>query len=429
MSYYEIKRFGDVVVINPPVKLSKGVLYDFVSMEALNTGFKYVYPNQKREVGGGAKFREKDTLFARITPCLEHGKICQVKDLKGGIGFGSTEFFVFSGKEGLTDNDFVYYLCLTEIVRKTAIASMVGASGRQRAQLDVIENLELPIPDLPIQKKIASILCAFDDLIQNNLKRIKLLKEAAELIYREWFVNLRFPGYENVKILNGVPEGWKSLPLMEVIEQHIGGGWGNEVKDDKHNVGSWVIRGTDIPKLASGDFANVPFRWQDFKQIISRKLDAGDIIFEVSGGSKDTGVGRSMIITKAIVEVLPGIKICASFCKKIKPKKDFAYLLSCTFSEWKKSSRIEVYEKQSASNIVNFNWSDFIRYEDVLIPNKEILNLFNENIGNISNLIGNLTLQINKFKQTRDLLLPKLMSGSIDLENLEIETIKNQEYA
>jgi len=419
MSYYEIKRFGDVVEINPPVKLNRGVLYDFVSMEALNPGFKYVYPNQKREAGGGTKFREKDTLFARITPCLEHGKICQVKDLRGGIGFGSTEFLVFRGKDGVTDNDFVYYLSLTESIRKTAIASMVGASGRQRAQLKVVENYELPIPPVETQKKIASILTSFDDLIENNLKRIKLLEEAAEMIYREWFVNLRFPGHESVKILDGVPEGWKSLPLIEAIEQHIGGGWGNEIKDDKHNLGSWVIRGTDIPKLASGDFANVPFRWQEFKQVISRKLDAGDIIFEVSGGSKDTGVGRSMIITKALEEALPGTIICASFCKKIKPKKELGFLLSYTLSEWKKSSKIEVYEKQSASNILNFNWSDFIRYENVLIPNKEILNLFNESIMNISNLIGNLTLQINKLKKTRDMLLPKLMDSSLELNKFD----------
>jgi type I restriction enzyme S subunit len=93
----------------------------FIEMADVEPGRKFVYPSQKSNVGGGAKFQERDTLFARITPCLEHGKLSQVKGLENKVGFGSTEFYVFRGKENETDNDFVYYVCLTDDVREPAI--------------------------------------------------------------------------------------------------------------------------------------------------------------------------------------------------------------------------------------------------------------------------------------------------------------------
>ena len=183
---WETIAFLELVEFPPKVSLEKDELYDNIPMDVVDGGIKYVQEiNQRVYKGGGAKFGNGDTIFARITPCLENGKIAKVKGLEKGFGFGSTEFFVFRAKENISDPDFIYYLAKTDLVRQPAIKSMVGASGRQRADKGVVEQIKVPNIPLPTQRKIASILSAYDDLIENNLKRIKLLEEKAFLRYKQ----------------------------------------------------------------------------------------------------------------------------------------------------------------------------------------------------------------------------------------------------
>ena len=193
-------RLGDCVICNPSVKLEKGKECPVIDIDAITVGKKIVENKVVAIYSGqsGAKFENGDTLMARITPCLENGKIAQAKI--NGKGIGSTELFVFRGKEGFTDNDFVYYLCKQQYIRDLAANSMTGASGRQRADLKFIKKIKLDLPTLPTQRRIASILSAYDNLIENNNRRIHLLEQMAENLYKEWFVRFRFPGHENVAL-------------------------------------------------------------------------------------------------------------------------------------------------------------------------------------------------------------------------------------
>ena len=208
-------KFGDFVETNPRIKLEKNQQYDFVEMADVDPNRKYVYSPRKRIAKGGSKFEYGDILFARITPCLEHGKIALFKSENKKPAFGSTEFFVFREKKGVSDKDYVYYLSKTDIIRKPAEKSMVGASGRQRANLDAIKEIEFNALELPIQKKIATILTNYDDLIENNLQRIKFLEKIAKLIYDEWFIKFKFPGNKTVKLIDSetgkIPEDWNII--------------------------------------------------------------------------------------------------------------------------------------------------------------------------------------------------------------------------
>ena len=147
---WEIKKFRDVVEFPPKVKLEKKERYSFIPMDEVKTGRKYVGPQFLKEWkgSGGARFEEGDTLFARITPCLQNGKIAQAKELINGKGFGSTEFFIFRGIQGVTDTDFVYYLSINSEFTEYAIGSMVGASGRQRADAKFVGEYEFNLPPL-----------------------------------------------------------------------------------------------------------------------------------------------------------------------------------------------------------------------------------------------------------------------------------------
>lgn len=187
MPTFKKYKFSDFVDINPLVKLKGNEEYSFIEMADLNDGQRYVYPSAKRILTGGGRFEENDTLFARITPCLENGKICQAKGLKDGKGFGSTEFLVFRGRESISDSNFVFYLSRWDDVRRFAELHMVGTSGRQRVPKDVFDNLELDLPeDLPTQIRIASILSSLDDKIELNRRTNHTLEQIAQTLFKKY---------------------------------------------------------------------------------------------------------------------------------------------------------------------------------------------------------------------------------------------------
>ena len=229
-------RFGEKVVCNPTTKLTKEKKCGFISMEMIKPGYKHVSGEAEVFNGqSGAKFSDGDVLMARITPCLENGKISRAKlpdDCKSG--YGSTEFFVFRGMKGVTDTDYIYYLLNTDYMKQMAVNSMTGASGRQRADIGFIKRIKWPFPSYDKQIEISKVLNVYDDLIEKNLERIALLEHASEEIFREWFIRFRFPGHEREHFHDGIPTSWciqriedfgrietGKTPSME-IEQYYG---------------------------------------------------------------------------------------------------------------------------------------------------------------------------------------------------------------
>ena len=168
-SKWSKKKLADIADFNPREAIKRGTIAKKIPMDVLNP-FCIDIPFYTEEIfSGGTKFRNGDTIMARITPCLENGKIAQVSILDDGeVGFGSTEYIVFRAKEGIVDKDYLYYLVCSPKVREPAIKSMVGSSGRQRVQTDVVKNLEIEIPPLIEQKKIGSFLKLIDDEIALN---------------------------------------------------------------------------------------------------------------------------------------------------------------------------------------------------------------------------------------------------------------------
>ena len=167
---WNIKKLSDIAEINPKETISKNTLCKKISMDKIQPFCRDIPGFLVESYSGGAKFRNGDTIMARITPCLENGKIAKVNILeKNEIAFGSTEFLVFRVKEG-NDEDFLYYLITSPFVRESAIKSMVGSSGRQRVQTEVLKNLEMMIPSYYEQKKIGKLLKSLDDKILLNNK-------------------------------------------------------------------------------------------------------------------------------------------------------------------------------------------------------------------------------------------------------------------
>jgi type I restriction enzyme S subunit len=178
-----------VAIINPTEALSKGIEAKKIAMTILQPFTKKIPSYSIAEYNGGMKFRNGDTIVARITPCLENGKTAFVDILdEGEIGFGSTEYIVLREKQDVSDKHFLYYFAISPEFRDVAILSMTGSSGRQRVQTDVVRNHLFSLPPLPEQKAIASVLSSLDDKIDLLHRQNKTLEAMAETLFRQWFV-------------------------------------------------------------------------------------------------------------------------------------------------------------------------------------------------------------------------------------------------
>ena len=196
------KKLSEIAYINPRESIGKGVVAKKVPMDKLQPFCRDVPEFVFEEYKGGAKFRNNDTIMARITPCLENGKIAKVSILNNDeIGFGSTEYIVFRAIDGVSDADFLYYLICSPLVRNPAIKSMVGSSGRQRVQTDVVANLDIELPPIEEQRKIGGLLKTFDDKIKLNNEINNNLEQQAEALYKEYFAPVDF-GMQNIKTLD-----------------------------------------------------------------------------------------------------------------------------------------------------------------------------------------------------------------------------------
>ena len=392
-------RLKEYIDINPTVKLQKGEVYSSVEMEKITVGKKIADANSKAEYTGKScsKFLPNDTLMARITPCLENGKIAKYDS--DTAGFGSTEFFVLRAKKKKTTGDYVYYLSQTHYVRQLAVNSMTGASGRQRADAKFIGNIKWDFPEVGIQSKVADILSAYDNLIENNNRRIKLLEQMAENLYKEWFVRFRFQGYENTKFVDGIPLDWKILRMSDLCYVTDGT---HDTPKPVNDGGVPLVTGKCI-KNGFIDF-NEPYNisYQDHELISKRSgLQTGDILFSNIGTVGTTclvNYDREFSVKNVIIFKPDNIKVSN-------------YLYS-----WLNSDSIQaIFATQTNGASQQFVGLNFMRRFKILVPNANVLDLYSDRIKPIRTEIVKLhDINENLIKQ-RDMLLPRLMSGKLEV--------------
>ena len=318
--------------------------------------------------------------------------------------------------ERKADYKFLYYYFYSTAWRSVIQEHTVTGATVDRIPLVSFPDFLVELPDLPTQRRIASILSAYDDLIENNRRQIKLLEEAAQRLYREWFVELRFPGHEGVKVVDGVPEGWKRVKIKDLIAYEIGGGWGSDAPSERDFQEAYVIRGTDLHGIMHGDYKNIPLRFHSENSLKPRILQDGDIVFEVSGGGKNEGVARTALISTQLLSLLNKPAICASFCKLIRPIEiDYSQYMYSYLQFLRASGKTAEYDKRSASSIVNYRWKDFLVQEYTLLPELTVLKHFNRYIDAYYKKITTCANIISIASDTRDRLLSKLMSREMEV--------------
>lgn len=370
-------------------------------------------------VGNGTRLVPKGTLLA-VVRGMSLAKEFRIVEIQAPMTFNQ-DVKAIVASQGV-DSRFILYSLLAKKDYVLGIADE-AAHGTKRLQTDRFLSIAVDLPDLIAQRRIASILSAYDDLIENNTRRIAILAEMARRIYEEWFVRFRFPGHEKVKMveseLGSIPEGWRGEPLGALLEHHIGGGWGQEEESDEFPVAAYVIRGTDMPDVRLAALGKSPLRFHKESNFRTRKLQPGDIVFEVSGGSKDQPVGRSVLLSSHIFSTADQPIICASFCRLVRanPKAILPELLQLHFERIYDNREIMKYQTQS-TGITNFKFTVFLEKELVLVAPEALQEKFRDSVKPLYDLASVLGVKNTNLRTTRDLLLPKLISGDLDVSTL-----------
>jgi len=392
---WELKKISEIAEFNPQESIKKGQLAKKVAMEKLIPYCKQIPGYELCEFNGGTKFRNGDTIMARITPCLENGKISKVDILEDNeVGFGSTEYIIFRAITDISDPDFLYYLVTSPLVKEPAIKSMVGSSGRQRVQTDVVKNIEVNVPPFKIQQKIAGILSAIDNKISINNSTNNNLEQQAQAIYKSWFVD--FEPFGGV-----MPDDWQCLTLGDVTEN---------IRTRIGNNNYTVLSAVNTGKLQPSDeyFS---------KQVYSKNTEKYIIVEE---GNFAYNPARINIGSIGINEL--GYTGCVSpVYVAFKVDKDYESFFRFYF----KSSIFNEETKTRASGSVrqSLNYSDFALIE-INYPSQEIATKFNDMYKTFFKVKKEIDEENQRLIQLRDTLLPKLMSGEIDVSNVDISTDK-----
>jgi len=299
----------------------------------------------------------------------------------------------------LADPSYVLYCLNSPRYKQHLLTIAQGGATREALTKEKIGNFEIPLPRIQEQRKIAAILSAYDDLIENNLRRIQILDEMAQLIYREWFVNFRFPRHEGVRMIDSetgrIPEGWEVRRLGELVDI---------VKGRKAHSLYHAINADRVPYLLIDGLRNGKYVYSDKNAGPNAK--EGDVLMVMDGASSgEVFIGFSGVIGSTLAIFRPRNVTLLS-----------PYVLFLMFRERKR----EIAVKNVGAAIPHANKA-YITGIELTVPPKDVSMTLHSQLQPFFQQMIMLRLKNANLRQTRDLLLPKLISGKLDVSELDID--------
>ena len=379
----------------PPPKSDSGVPFVTIAnidatnhIDFGNTMFvPYEYYNNLNDI---RKAKFNDILYSVVG---SFGKPVLIKENKP-FAF-QRHIAILRPNNGIVDSRFLYYVMLSRDFYMQADTVAIGAAQRT-ISLTALRNMEVELPSMEIQHRIANILSRYDSLIENYQKQIKLLEEAAQRLYKEWFVDLRFPGHENTKIVDGLPEGWEKMKLCEFT----GITDGTHDSPKQVEIGLPLVTGRCIVD-GSIDFSQAyNISEEDVININKRSaVEDGDILLSNIGT-----IGKVCRISKSGNYAVKNMIIF----------KPHDAIHSCFLHRFLTDNNTQMdFLQQAAGTSQKFVSLSFIRNTLILRPSDTILNLFYNHSEKYFNYVHSLQTQLRLLTEARDRLLSKLMSGEI----------------
>ena len=391
MAEWVMKKLKDIAEFNPRESLAKGVVAKKVAMDKLQPFCRDIPGYELEPFSGGTKFRNGDTIMARITPCLENGKTAKVAVLdEGEVGFGSTEYIVFRAKDGI-DEDFIYYLVCSPLVREPAIKSMVGSSGRQRVQTDVVQNLEIMVPDYEEQKQISGILKSLDDKIVVNTEINKNLERQAEALFHSLFV-------ENINPI------WKDGVLSD-LGTVVAGGTPSKTKPEYYSEKgiAWITpKDLSFNKSKFISHGKIDISELGFSKSSAIKMPTGTVLFSSRAPIGYIAIAANEVTTnQGFKSVVPNENIGTAF---------MYYLLKFLLPTIEGMASGSTFKEISGAGMKSV---------PVVIPDNETIDKFNAFCTPIFKQQEVLEAENSRLVDIRDALLLKLMVGELDVSDIE----------
>lgn len=425
-------RFSDAVLVNPAVRLARGGRYPFVDMGAVTPNSRCAYSREEREFsGGGSRFQHGDTLMARITPCLENGKVARYCASKGAPrAHGSTEFIVIRGRSGVTDTDFAYYLTQWDEVRGYAIGQMTGTSGRQRVPTDSLDHLDVPIPPLSEQRAIAHILGTLDDKIELNRRMSETLEAMARALFKSWFVDFDPVRAKAEGRDPGLPQSLADLFPSRLVDSALGEipeGW--EVKEISDLAD---VAGGSTPSTKEPSYWDGPHHWATPKDLSALTFP---VLLDTERQITDEGlrkissgllpVGTVLLSSRAPIGYLAIAEIPVAINQgfiAMRPKKDVSNLFLLL---WAREAHDVILGNANGSTFLEISKKNF-RPIPVIAPPACAMEAFDDVARTLYDRIVSNERESRNLAALRDILLPKLISGELrvkDTDNPFVRTV------
>lgn len=392
MAEWVMKKLKDIADFNPRESLAKGTVAKKIGMDKLQPFCRDVPGYELEPFSGGTKFRNGDTIMARITPCLENGKTAKVSILDDGeVGFGSTEYIVFRAKDGV-DEDFIYYLVCSPLVREPAIKSMVGSSGRQRVQTDVVQNLEIMVPDYEEQRRISGLLKLLDDKIAANTEVNNNLEYQAEALFHSLFV-------ENVNPI------WKDGVLSD-LGTIVAGGTPSKTKPEYYSEKgiAWITpKDLSLNKSKFISHGEIDISKLGFSKSSATKMPTGTVLFSSRAPIGYIAIAANEVTTnQGFKSVVPNENVGTAF---------MYYLLKFLLPTIEGMASGSTFKEISGAGMKSV---------PVIIPDNETIDKFNAFCTPIFQQQEVLEAENSRLVDIIDALLPKLMSGELDVSDIEL---------
>lgn len=336
------------------------------------------------------------------------------------------------------DNRFLRYFLASPGQQGYMLGLAAAGATRNALTKSMIENFEVICPPLHEQRRIGDFLALIDSRIALLHETNTTLEAIAQALFKSWFVDFDpvhaksagrppegldeataalFPDEFEKSALCPTPKGWRLVPFGELLVHTIGGDWGDEVRSDANDIRVAIVRGTDIPELSRGNAGRVPIRYTSRQKLSSRQLAEGDIVVEVSGGSKDQPTGRSLYATAELLSQFDCPVEPASFCRLLRPCADNVGVLLAQHMQYIYSQgKTWEYQNQS-TGISNFQTTHFLKTELVVLPPSEVREAFAHVV---KPLVERAQMRhIRMLEGLRATLLPRLISGQLRLPEAE----------
>ena len=310
------------------------------------------------------------------------------------------------GKKGVLENDYLLYYLQSPIGQHKLSERETGSTvtGIKQAEF---RKIGIDIPTVDVQKKIVELLSRFDYIIANNKALNANITEQAKTIFKEWFIN------------NPDSARWKTGTFSDLIVSTLGGDWGKETETGNYTEQVYCVRGADIPEVNVGNKGKMPIRYILPKNFRTKQLCAGDIVVEISGGSPTQSTGRVASISQSLLDRYDKGMVCTNFCRALKPKHGYSMFVYYYWQYLYDKGVFFLYEN-GTTGIKNLDIKGFLNSEEISIPPQELVKQFDEVCQAYFSQIFKNGISSEKLSETRDLLLPRLISGELDIADYNL---------